>query len=416
MFRKLNLMFQGLFLTVLVSSLVVACGKQDSRKRPATAGQKTTGDVTGDKNKPADSSTQKDSKDEAAKKSAADKLAAEKAAAQRLADERRAAEGSKSGSTSGEVKPSGESKPKVDISTLAKLEQVDYELRKENHDKNFKAAFEKNAEIRNKIETLNLSLVKGKVEFSVKAKINVDSKETIINEVFEAQGVTPEDLKKGDTALKNSAGEQAKLKWDDVKLRILPSNEYLLRITKNENEVLGLLFEDSGKVDLKLTHVLGSEKESADLVKKYSSVTESNARSEESSSKWVNIADEALAKLEKARVTLEALDKKKILWAAIAETTMREHSEIVVQLKTIKDKAVSIRGTKGTDIQMLEQTTAGSVASIKRQIQLLASGLRAQVNDARQDETIRAGLREAVTTLDDINLPDLNLTSSGSKY
>ncbi len=252
--RRLNVIFQWLFLSILSASLIVACGKQEKRQRPtgAGAGQKTTGDKGGGQNghlpgQPAETSD------------------AEKERLAREEKERRA---------------------KAELEHQERARQIDLEDTTENHGASQLKAWENNAAIVQQIVAVSMSKKEenGKLnlEFSLFSKPNTIAKGVAVKMIYKTEvAKTVEELKSyielhpftntQGVDLSAAAAEAKKMFGTvDVRLRISKKDnkeirEFVVRVTKNDKEALALTFEPVENSDtLKLVQVLGDKK---DLIK-----------------------------------------------------------------------------------------------------------------------------------------------------
>ncbi len=413
MFRKFSLLFQGLFLTILASSLVVACGKQDSRKRPAANGQKTSV-TSGDPTKPSTPTSGGASSaadDEAKKKKQkadeeAAKLAKQKSEeeAQRLAKQRADEDSKKTEKQREEEAAQKAEKQKAELGKLQKIEQVDIELRKGQPEKDFKTAFRNSANLLSQIGAVSLSLDgsnKAKFKLAINVKVTVDGKESVVKETFETPGtVTPDDIKEKDVVLKNTSSESSKLTVTDIKLRMLEAKDYLIRITKSDTEILGLVFDESAS-DLKLTYVLGAGDQNATLIKNLSTITESGAPVD----KVAKTAASALEKLDQVGKSLEAITSKSEIWKATASNIMSKHAAIISLLNTAKALNGTKEGKTSEQIQTIEQSGSAMMRNIRLEIENLGVLVSSEAKNGSQDADVRESLTKIGKTITDIASP-----------
>lgn len=384
MSKKINSITQWLFLSVLTTSLVVACGKQDARKRVANPGQKTTEDLA---------------KEAAAKKT-------QTPGSTGTTGTTGSTGGSQTNVTQPTPPPPPPTPPKAPAPELMqKLEQVDHILIQENGGKSVKAALQNNAALLKQIAAINLS-INGDAN---KAQFEVTMMATK-KEIFKSEVVKADELDNKDIVLKSDDGDQEKQRVGEVKLRRLPTNDYLLRIIKSENEILGLIYVQENSKDLKLTQVLGSEEKNVELLKIFGGgISDFNAR-----------ADKLQSLIAPVKVSLEEV-RKSTVWGNVLAKVQPQHEIIVEKLNRIEANVVGIRegGEKSIRAaaandgsaefhknQALDNEKIGmtNVETLRQAIVQMTEVLRAEIN-TQESPDIKNGIVGIINTLSSIKLP-----------
>lgn len=257
---RLALIFRCLFLTLLTASLVVACGKNDARKRPTAPGQKTTSDK-GDPN--SQSGNGKGGT---------------------------AGGGTNGGGTTGGSGSgtSGTRTVEEQLKVTQETEDINLHVQKQNGGKSQKDSWKNNKAL---IEQFKKLTLKKKAEGSkFRFELSAVIKDVIKPISFQTkEAVSIEDLAKDVELLPfvNNSGvdlspsqEEARKMYGKVELQFIGDERFLLRITKSEKEVLAVLFKAENDAEtLKLVRILGAdEKVSDDVVKNLNTDSDFSSR------------------------------------------------------------------------------------------------------------------------------------------
>ena len=398
MSRKFNLIFQGLLTAILGSSVVVACGKQDARKRIAPSGQTSTGNIGDGKN--AKSGTGSGSASAGGSNSgSAGSGGGSKSGGGSTSSGGSSVDPDKN--TGEEHHKDKEENTKEELTALGKIDDIVNLLLKEDEtaNKNIKAALQNNSAILKQISAVGLS-IKGESK-KLQLEFVVQTKTT--KETFFTDEVTFDDLKK-DMSLKNTSAE-SKSTLGEIKVRQISAKEYLVRIAKSSDEALGLIFADDSS-HLQLTHVLG-EKNNAEVVKSLTKVAEANAQGD----KLVGSIDEALTKLKEVQRLLESAPRSNQKWTSRYPTIIDDQTRIFTQLNEVRTKALEIKAVKDAksdEIKVIEQIVVGRLQAINSSIVNLKNTLRQEAIIEGQDGTVSNILVQVVGVLETVSFQPKN--------